>query len=219
MSTQPTLIKRMMLIISLLIIISLAAIFYFKNSLHSTKLPKAITIDTTNQPLMGSPKANLHMVVFEDLKCGNCARYNNTLFPAIYKKYISTGKASYTMINLAFIPGSLPAANAARCLYMQNKSLFFPFVKYVYENQPAENTDWANIPRLIDFAGKIPGVKMNEFADCLVKRPYDEFIQNNFKEAQKVMQNKVATPSLYINGVLVRPLTKERIAAVVNALD
>ena len=117
---------------SLIIIIFLIAIggtltaMMFRKTPH---LPNAVTIETSNQPTTGNPHAHAHMVVFEDLKCMNCMRFNTTLLPQIKQKYIDTGKAKYTFINVAFIPGSKPAANAARCVYQQNKKLFFIYLR------------------------------------------------------------------------------------------
>ena len=106
MSTSPR-IKTLMIAIILVII---AGVLYL--ILSPTKptmaLPSAVTIDTSNQPTEGNPQAKLTIVAFEDLKCSNCMRYNQTIFPNIENNYIKTGKANYTIINLAFIPGPMP---------------------------------------------------------------------------------------------------------------
>ena len=199
-----------MIIIVVLVALGIITLLFFQQSQSHLKIPKAFTINTSNQPTMGNPRAKVHVVAFEDLKCSNCARFNNTLFPYIKKTYIDTGKAKYTMINLAFIQGSLPAANAARCIYHQKQPLFFSFVKAVYANQPPENEDWANIPKLLDYASKIPGVNTTALTNCLIQTPYEKRIAQNMSIANKVMNDQVATPSIYINGILVRPLSKKR---------
>lgn len=214
---QVPLIKKLVLtIIGIVILLIVGFVIYHYHDQQN--LPKPVLINTNDQPTMGNADAKIHIVAFEDLKCVNCAHFSNNLFPIIKQKYIDTGKAKYTMMNVAFIDGSLPAANAARCLYAQNKDLFFPFVKFIYAHQPPENQDWATIPKLLDFAGNIPGVDMNAFADCLVKSPYNTLITNNLNEASKVMNNMVATPTVYVNGVIVKPLTKEQLEKVINAV-
>lgn len=219
MTQSNTTIKKLMLIIIGIIIIVALGIMYHQKFNKTTPLPKPVSIDTRNQPTTGNPNAKIHLIAFEDLKCANCARFNNTLFPYIEKTYIDTGKAKYTMINLAFLQGSLPAANAARCIYQQNKKLFFSFVKYVYTHQPPENENWATIPRLLDFANNISGINTNKLSNCLINNNYNQFFQNNMKLAAKLMKDNVATPSLYINGVLVRPLTKKRFKAVIRSME
>ena len=45
--------------------------------LSKPAVPKAITINTKGQPTLGNPAAPVRIVAFEDLKCPNCARFNN----------------------------------------------------------------------------------------------------------------------------------------------
>lgn len=194
-------------------------IFYFiRPIIIRDHLPKPISIDTTNQPTLGKSHVKIHLVAFEDLKCSNCARFNVEIFPYIKKQLIDTGIANYTMINLAFVPGSMPAANAARCVYAQNKKLFFDFTEYLFQNQPPENQDWATIPALMIDAGKIKGINTDQLAQCMINNSYEAFIQNNLKIAMKAMGQEVQTPALYINGIKVDPLTKKQINIIIGAI-
>lgn len=207
------------IIIAVVVVIVVVAVFAVYHHKSHPPLPQAKSINTENQPMMGDPKASIHIVVFEDLKCANCARYSNEIFPQIKSKYIDSGTANYSMINLAFLPNSMPAANAARCAYAQNPKLFFAYVEKVYANQPPENVDWATIPQLSNFAAGIPDINLNAFTDCLVKSPYNQFIQDNLKIAASVMGEQIATPSLYINGILIRPMTMEKIDQTIRELE
>ncbi len=211
-------IKIAMLSIILIVIFAAIALFYIKPMLYKHNLPKAVQINTQNQPLLGSANAKIHFVVFEDLKCSNCARFNNEVLPELKEKYIDKGLANYTMINVAFIPGSMSAANAARCVYAQNSALFFPYVDYIYHHQLPENQDWANVPTLLNYASKIEGVDLVKLGVCMLKAPYDDFITNNLKQASAIMNGSVATPSLYVNGILVKELTPAEIDQVVEAV-
>lgn len=205
-------------IIGVLVLVIVAGVIVMTHK-PAPKLPAAVQIDTKNQPTLGDPKAKLHFVAFEDLKCGNCKRYNLNTYPKLKAKYIKTGKAKYTVINLAFIPGSMPAANAARCVYEQKPSLFFDYVAYIYKHQPPENTNWATIPRLLDMASHVQGIDQNKLSACLVASPYTNVMAQNFQLAGKIMKGSIATPSLYLNGVKVDPPTMEqieRVAAHVN---
>ncbi len=195
------------------IIVILISLYHTSDS----KLPKKILIDTNNQPTIGNQQAKIHMVVFEDLKCYNCMRYNAEIYPSIEKNYIKTGKASYTVINLAFIPGSMTAANAARCVYKQDKKLFFTYLKNIYDNQPPETENWATIPNLMNFAKNIPGLNKEKLSVCIEKSPYTYLINNNLKIAIKAMNGAAATPTLYINGYIVKPLTLNQIHQIIKA--
>lgn len=204
----------------ILVVIALGAIGSILAFLPKSSSPKeqVLQIDTSNQPTMGNAKAKVHIVVFEDLKCIACRNFNNTVFPKIKAKYIEPGIANYTVINVAFIPGSMPAANAARCLYTQNPDWFFQFVDNVYQHQPPENEDWANLPRLMQFAGVIPGVDQDKLSRCIYESPYTDFIQNNFKQALKLQGNTVATPAIYINGRFVEQPSFSHIQKTIEAV-
>lgn len=180
--------------------------------------PQASTpIDTKNQPTIGQQNAPVHIVAFEDLKCGNCARFTNRIFPKIKKQYIDTGIAKYTVINLAFIDGSMPAANAARCLYQQKNAYFFAFIHRLYANQPPEDQDWATVPYLMKMAQTIPGVNKQALSECIVKSPHTAFINNNLVQAMKIMHGRVATPTLFVNGIMVKPLNMNRLKQIIRA--
>lgn len=211
-------VKKTMLCIIGLIIVALIALFYFRPLLIKAHLPKPVVINIDNQPTIGNPKAKIHIVAFEDLKCVNCARFNNEIMPYIKKRYIDTDVAQYTMINLAFVPGSLPAANAAHCIYVQNPALFFPFVEYLFQHQPPEDQNWATIPTLMNFASQIPGVNTDQLAACLVKNSYDQIMRDNLTMASKLMGGSVSTPAVYINGIKVNPVTKSQVDIVMEAV-
>lgn len=182
----------------------------------ASNIPKALTIDTQGQPTLGKTNAPVHLVVFEDLKCPNCADYSNTLFPKIKKKYIDTGIASYTFIPLAFIQGSAPAANAALCLHGQNAQFFFPFVDYIYQHQPSEEQDWATLPYLLSVARKAtPQANMTQLSHCILTNQYNSVLYANLQLAAGLM-NPVATPAVFVNGMLVDPLNEKRLETLIN---
>lgn len=207
--------KRLVSLTLAMLLLVLLALWIHKPQIHDQH--KQVSIPRANQPMLGNPKAKAHIVVFEDLKCTNCKIYNNTLFPKLKSAFIDTGKANYTIINLAFIPGSMPAANAARCLYAQNKAYFFPFVEYVFLNQPDETEDWATPSTLLQFAKtSVPKAQLESLSQCLIEGRYNRVILNNLKIASEAMDGKIATPALFVNGVAVQNLNFDSIAKLVK---
>ena len=182
------------------------------------KLPKPAKIDVQSQPFIGNKHANNNIVVFEDMKCVNCMRYNTTLFPKIKKAYIDNGKAKYTIITLAFLPGSSLIANATLCAKQQNPDYFFPYVEYIYHHQGDESENWGTVPRLLEYAKKVAGIDIKKLSSCLVKAPFDSQISSNMKVARDTMGAQVMTPRVYINGVLVEPLTFEHFEQVYDQM-
>ncbi len=203
---------------------------YAQRLLEQAQVDYPVSIDTKGQPTLGNPKAPIHIVVFEDLKCPNCARFNRQYFSRLKHRYIDTGEVKYTQITLAFINSSIPAGNAALCLYQQNKNLFFPFVEYVYQNQPAETTDWATIPKLTQFAKmsnsrsglsrittKNIHINYQNLNNCIFSGKYTDHLENNLKLASRVMNGRVVTPSIFVNGNPITTLTFKNLEKAINA--
>ena len=216
------LIQTLIIFILIVVAIGFAAIImrhHTKTKVAQVKLPPAVTIDTSNQPTIGNPKSKIHIVAFEDLKCMNCKRYSTEIFPKIKKAYIDTNKAQYTFFNLAFLPGSSIAATTARCLYDQKDQYFFAFTDYVYHHQGLESNNWITIPTMLDYASKIKGVDQKKLADCVIKSPYEQQLKNNLKIASKIMGDVVATPTVYINGIKVNPLSFDQFKKIYNLVS
>lgn len=215
--------RAIQLFILCILIIIIAGIGWVATQHHRQStpitLPKAVNIDGSNQPSIGNAKSPIQAVIFEDLKCIGCKQYNLTLYPKIKKKYIDTGKIHYTVMTLAFLPGSMNAAITARCLYQQSNQHFFDFVAYNYQHQGAENGNWTNTANMLQFASMIKGVDINKLSACLMNNNFEKIINANQKQAERVMENHtILTPSLYVNGILVRPLTLKNFSAIYNKL-
>lgn len=186
------------------------------NKTQRLDLPPAKQINIAGQPTIGQGK--ITFVAFEDMKCSNCKRYDEEIYPYIKSHFIETEKAQYVLIPLAFIQNSIPAGNAALCVYHQKPELFFSFVDYLYQHQPNEALDWATPETLTEFAEHIPGIDIPTLATCIQNNTYYTQLQQNLGLAGKVMGDTVQTPTLYINGYLVNPMTIEQINKIINGV-
>ncbi len=203
--------KRFVLIVLALIIVVIAGFFYLQGS-KTPALPAPVRIKANGQPSISNPEATLHFVAFEDLKCSNCRHYNLRLYPQIKHIYIDSQHADYSIVLLSFLPHSTPAANTALCLYKQKPDYFFNFVDYIYAHQPSETEDWATLNQLLQFASQAtPNADMNALSQCMETNHYGDRLKENLTLAEKAMNQKVQTPTLFLNGIRVLPLTMKRI--------
>lgn len=192
---------RTLTLASLALFIAIAlSWFLFHRQNQQLHLPLPQKISLTGQPALGKANAPIDIVLFEDLKCFNCMRFNRTVLPALKARYIDTGVVRLHVITLAFIPGSLPAANTALCAYAQHPDFFFKFIDQVYANQPPEHEDWATIPKLMSFAHAVKGLNLAQLSACVYQASDSPTVQKNFEIARQVMGGTLATPTLYING-------------------
>ncbi len=182
----------------------------------SQELPPPVPIDISNQPTMGSKAAPIQIVSFEDFKCMNCRFFDVQLLPWLIQEYVKPGKASYTAITVSFLPDSMQAAVAARCIYQQNPQQFFAFSDVLFHNQGDEMTNWANTAKLLQWSNQLKGIDHEAFSACLLDTHTVNTVIKNTQYGMDIMGGSLSTPAVYINGVLVRPLTQQHIKEVIR---
>lgn len=191
--------------------------------IHQSKyaLGPKISLDITNQPTIGYPKALVHVVVFEEPKCSDCKIYNNSVLPKIKKNYIDTNKIIYTVIPVSFLPDSMPAALFLECIYHQNPNypnndLFFKVLDALYLDQPDEHTNWATEAYLMEFAKKFPEIDSDKLKECISRQTYFTLIEKNTSYAKSVMGGVIVTPSIYVDGAKVDEVSWQTVSDKIN---
>lgn len=207
--------KRVLISTLIFVIIAAVAFVLIQKKANRPDLPPHKNIDISGQPTLNKG-APIQIIAFEDLKCSNCKRYSTELYPEIKKQYIDTGKASYTTITLAFLPGSEPAGNTALCLAEQDSNYYFEFADYVFANQPNEMLNWATTETLLDFASHVNGINQEALESCMNSNRYSKRIARNLELAEKAMPEQVATPAIFINGYKLQQFNMEAINQLVK---
>jgi protein-disulfide isomerase len=215
-------VKKVVKFVIVLIVIILIVLFYLYHDKpqwfsHLKSQPEVtpIVLNTTGQPMQGKPNSPIKIVAFEDLKCANCKRFDQSLLPWIRDNYIVTHKANYTMIVVAFLPDSTQAAVGAYCAGQQSSPAFYQYVDTLYNNQGGETSNWANMAKLLQLAQQVDNLDQDAFMTCLTDSNNVSHIVDNTNYASDVMNGELATPTLYVNGVLVRPLSKDQFKKIV----
>ncbi len=217
---QNNIAKRFVLIVATLLLVAIALFLWFHHhQQHQVDLKAAVQLDTQAQPSIGSAKAPINITAFEDLKCINCKIFNQSLLPKIIARYVTPGIARYHMVTLNIIPHSAPAANAALCLHEQKQAYFFDFVHYVFANQPNEASDWATPANLLQMASHaIPTANFTQLSQCMLQNKYQLQIDKNMQLAKKAMGKHIATPTLFINGIHVSPLSLRQVDNIIQQI-
>lgn len=190
-------------------IFSLAMIFITSQLAAANVVSKPLDINTDMQPMIGYPKAKVQVVALLEPKCPDSKTYNNQVYPKFEEEYINTNKVRYTVIPVSFLPHSMPAAIALLCVYNQeeqypNKDLFFAYLNYIYKNQPPERDNWATIENLQKFAAATsPAIQLDRLKDCIAKEKYRVQIEKNTAYGNQLMQGKLSTPTIFVDGVQV----------------
>lgn len=147
---------------------------------------------TFNKGLTGVPKID----IWEDFQCPVCRDFEAVNNKQI-NEWINTKKVVAVFHPLSFIGAeSAYMANAAACSADEDK--FLQMHTALYANQAAsENSGKWNGITLIA-AGANIGIKSTQFAECVTKAKYQNWVTNVANDGQDKKIN--STPTVLING-------------------
>jgi protein-disulfide isomerase len=144
---------------------------------------------------VGNPRAPLTLVEFADLQCPFCRDYTTGVLPALFDKYVRTGKLRMEFRNVSFIGNdSLRAAQMAGAASLQNK--LWQFVDLFYNNQGEENSGYVTDAYLEKIGKAVRGLDVQR---ALADRNLPQ-IQRALTEAQTQWQlaGFTGTPSFLL---------------------
>lgn len=151
-------------------------------------------IDLSAVPMLGSVEAPVQMVLFEDLSCCECREFHLSVLPQIKSRYIETGKVKCFFVVLAFLENSMPLAQASLAIYEKNPEQFFPFVAEIFSRGEGNG---------------LGGIDEDLLRQARSSAHLSETIDANDALGKKWMKSDYATPTVFINGVMVKDSTAE----------
>jgi protein-disulfide isomerase len=157
------------LVIAIAVAIAIAAALVAASFLTRGKGDNAAATGSTNPALavvagipqsgtvLGSPKANVRLLQFEDIQCPVCKQYTDDAFPAIVDEYVRPGLVKIDFRGLAFLgPDSEKALRIVVASGYQNK--LWEVVELFYANQGAENSGWVTDSLIDEILAEVPGL-------------------------------------------------------------
>lgn len=188
--------------------------------LHQAKELDAIPLFTEGQPFLGSEKATVHVVVFEDPKCNNCIIYHRNTFARIKKDFIDTGKVRYTVFLVSALKQSATLSNYLLCINAQSTQAFFTYLDALYSNPPLALNDAELIEDLNKQAQLLNlSIDLNKLKTCSEEHGFAKEVMDNTNYARAIMGGVIKTPSVFVNGKkLTRPSYNELKKAINSEL-
>jgi len=106
---------------------------------------------------LGSPKAPVTLVEYNDMQCPICREYTSAVLPTLVSRYVRTGKLRMEMRLQSFIgPDSVTAGKAVAAAAKQNRA--WTFSDIFYDNQQQENSGYVTTDFLRSIAAATPGL-------------------------------------------------------------
>lgn len=166
--------------------------------------------------VMGDPNAGVTIVEYASLTCTHCRDFWKQVLPGVKEAYIDTGKVRYIMRDFPTPPAEVAAAAAAiaRCT---GKDGYYAVVEDVYSNyhelmEAAQGPQGAG-PVLVAIGGR-HGLSPDQVKACANNSEAKAFLEKTVLEAQDKVR---ATPTLFINDVLVEDHSLQGLSAAIEA--
>ena len=164
------------------------------NEISSTKKPTLSSFTDNASPVLGNMNAPLTMIEFGDYQCTYCKKFFHETEGSIIENYVETGKVKIIFKDFIVVGSdSTNAANAAHCA--NDQKMFWMYHSILYNNWDGEDTGWASVERLHEFANNL-GLDMNEFSECMSESKWEELV--NSSQADGRIIGVTATPTFFI---------------------
>lgn len=158
-----------------------------------------VRVSVDDDPIKGSPDAELTIVEFSDFQCPFCARFYEQTLPLIEQEYVESGKVNlvYRDFPLQVHRNAVPAHMAAECADEQGQ--FWPYHDVLFENQK----EWESLPneviesKLLQYANGL-GLESDEFGSCLGSAVFAQEIQDDYQDG--VQYGVRGTPAFFVGN-------------------
>lgn len=159
-----------------------------------TKIQSLSVFTDNASPILGNPNAPITMVEFGDYQCTFCSKFFHETENSIITNYIKTGKVKVLFKDYIILgQDSMNAANAAHCA--NDQKLFWEYHSMLYNNWAGENTGWADLAHLHEFANTL-GLDMDVFSTCMSDLKWNELVNLSSKDGQKLGVS--GTPTFFV---------------------
>lgn len=167
--------------------------------------PPVQSISADDDPSRGDQNAPVRVVEFTDFQCSACG----AMYPLLEEVLKTYEKSVHFVVRdfpLAMHPNARKAAEAAAAAHAQGK--FFEYIALLFKNQNA-----LEVPSLKKYASEL-GLDRKRFDMELDNGVHAAEVQHDVEEGEAY--GIEGTPTIYINGVMLREFTAEGIRAAMN---
>jgi protein-disulfide isomerase len=168
--------------------------------------PPAFSIAVDDQPMKGSPDAQVTIVEFTDFECPSCA-VTQPVLEEVVREYAGKVKLVARDFPLEQHAYAFKAAEAAEAAREQGK--YWEYTALLFKNQKALTVD-----KLKEYATQA-GLDRAKFDQALDSGKFASKVQRDLQDGIKIGVN--STPSVFVNGKRVKERTRESLKSAIEA--
>ena len=164
---------------------------------QNTKVPvdELMAKEALPDIVQGKADAPVTMVEYASMTCTHCAHFHATVYPALVKDYIDTGKVKFILREFPLDPLATAGFMLARCEGPDKRNAV---VDLLFDQQQS----WAFVDKPLEGLANIlkqTGMTKDKFEACLKdQKLYDAIDQVRDRGSAKF--GVTATPTFYVNG-------------------
>lgn len=190
-------IDRLLVLSTLGVVAIVCAIF--GTYMYGKSSPTFAQFNSPGQLHLGEKSAQVEVVIFEEIRCTGCYSFNQEIFPQLKTKYIDTGKVKYVMVPVSFFEGTKDAANAAISVYQHHPERFLPYIERLQQVALRRRVKM-EVQTLLQCASDVGGIDLAHLKRSILGQFFYKELDQNLQLARDVMNGRVKTPALFING-------------------
>ncbi len=198
-----------------------AAVLYGQRN-ESSQTPAELTASQEEilqiQPddnVLGDPAAPVVIIEYSDFQCPACA----TAYPVI-----KSALADFEPTEVAFVYRHLPlrqihpnadiAARAAEAAGEQGE--FFAMHDLLFDNQSIWSSERNPRDTFVEYATTL-GLDIDQFANDINDEAIRTFVNDSYSEAEILLEGRLATPSIFLNGAQLNGAQLGNLTATIQA--
>lgn len=169
--------------------------------------------DVLEPPTLGESDTPVTIQAFEDFTCIHCRKFHMVVLPQIAAEYVEPGSAVFQRRDYPFLDPewSWKTANAARAVQVtEGDETFYEYTDQLYEHFGDYSLD------AIGSAAEAVGADPETVRSAAEEGRYRATVEADKKRGTEL--GVKGTPSIFVNGSMVRSYAYDEVAAAIEAL-
>ncbi|MDD2891398.1 MAG: thioredoxin domain-containing protein [Candidatus Gracilibacteria bacterium] len=164
--------------------------------------------------VFGAPSSKVQLTIFADYECPACIYFEKTIGEELYEKYVKTNKISITYKNFPLTQHQNAEHDALAALYALSQGKYWEFSLEMYNLEDQKKGDRVTDEERVALGKKI-GLDSVEMQKSLDEGWYLNQIAKEKREGEAM--GLVGTPSIYLNGNIMKFKSKEEFFGMIEA--
>lgn len=165
--------------------------------------------------VFGAPSSKVQLTIFADYECPSCIYFEKTIGEELFEKYVKTNKITATYKNFPLTQHKNAERDALAALCSLSQGKYWDFSKEMYALEDQKKSEKVTDAERISIATRV-GIDSTVFTQCLNEGWYMKQIAREKKEGEAM--GLQGTPSVYLNGKIMKFGSKEEFFAIIDGV-